>query len=61
MWDVSAGFSGKIEKERSVSEGGFGNYGANLCLQNILPPLLDSEVNVDYNFDIKHDPIQSDD
>ena len=32
-----------------------------LPLKKIVAPLLDAEFNLDYDFAIKHDPIQSDD
>ena len=37
------------------------NEGAIFCLSIFLAPLLDSDFNLDYEFVIKHDPIQSDD
>ena len=41
--------------------GGFGNSGAKYCPPIFLAPLVDSKFNVDYDFAIKHDPIESDD
>jgi hypothetical protein len=35
--------------------------GQNLAPKKVLAPLLDSKFDVDYDFAIKHDPIQSDD
>ena len=59
--DVSADLSRHNQKHRSVLGGGFGKEGAKYCPLNFLVPLVDSKLNVDYDFAIKHDPIQSDD
>ena len=42
-----------------ILEGGFENKGANISPKK-LAPLVDSEFDVDFDFAIKHGPIQSD-
>ena len=50
-------FRGTIRKIGQSLEGGFENKGAKSCPQNNLAPLVDATFDVDYDFDINHDPI----
>ena len=63
-WDIGAflqAFWGTIRKIGLFLGDGFGNYVAKSCLPKNLAPLADSEFDVDYDFAVKHDSIQSDD
>ena len=63
-----SGLSSSPDAELKTYVGIFENFAYGLRyrdisagLQKFLAPSLDSELNVDYDFAIKHDPIQSDD
>ena len=49
------------EKNDQFLGGNIENYRTKFCPQKDLAPLLGSEFNIDCDFAIKHDPIQSDD
>ena len=59
--DVSAGLSRHNQKNRSVFRGRIWELGGKKLPPNFLAPSLDLELNVGYDFAIKHDLIQSDD
>ena len=60
--DVSAGLLGQNQINRSNFRGQIWKLGGKILPpKKNLAPLLDSEFDVDYDFAIKHDPIQSDD
>ena len=57
---VSAGFLSHNRKHCSFFRGQIWKLGGKYCPPQKLAPLVDSEFNVDYDFAIKHDLIQSD-
>ena len=54
-------FRDKINKNGQYLGGRLGFKGQNFAPQKISAPFLESKFCVDYDFAIKHDPIQSDD
>ena len=61
MWAFLRAFRDKINKNGQLLGGRLEFRGQNLAPPKNSAPLLDSKFNVDYDFAIKHDPIQSDD
>ena len=57
MW----AFRGTITKIGPFVGSRFGNRGAKYFPSKFLAPLEDSKFNIDYDFSIKHEPIQSND
>ena len=59
--DVSASILSHNQKNWSIFRGKIWKLGGKIFSPKKLAPLVDSEFDIDYDFAIKHDPIQSDD